>query len=114
MQPRSLSQGVTARPGIRQLASALRKRPCFHASTLCRSGFLEAVVSNGCGAFALSGCTLSGLFLLRDVDRFTKLTEAKQQAVAEAAEEDASFVFAVATVVSCVPLINWMVRHRSA
>jgi hypothetical protein len=88
--------------------------PARKRRTACAAGFLRDTVLSICSVGALSGVALSSLYLLRDVDRFkqlpseTNVAMVKQQPDEE--EDDNSFIYAVSTVISLIPVLNFTVR----
>jgi hypothetical protein len=80
----------------------------FKRSFVCKS-LIEDTLVTGSGIAALAGAGLSIAYLLTGIYKAESTTGAEESSD----EEEESFVWSVATVVSLIPYVNWMVRCKT-
>jgi hypothetical protein len=106
-----MSNSLVYRAGRDAMIHALPlTRPRCTKCMRCNYSIAENVIVGTSFAGAFAGLGLSSLYLLRDVDSFLQTSAGQQQSGAQGQEDDDSFVFAVSTVISLIPYLNWLVR----
>ena len=86
-------------------------------ATRAQAGVLQQAVITAGTAGSLAGIGLSTIYTARDVAMFQRLQANKQKQYREELDdehEEKSFIFSVASAISFVPLLQFMVRHWSA